>query len=106
MSASTSASASASTSASQSASESASTSASQSASTSASESASTSASLSTSISASASVQRSETHAKLPQTGDQSANTATLGLGILTGLLGLGVVAKRRKDEDEDGVTGQ
>jgi len=43
---------------------------------------------------------------LPQTGDQSANTATLGLGLLTGLLGLGVVAKRRKDEDEDGVTGQ
>jgi len=39
---------------------------------------------------------------LPQTGDQSANTATLGLGLLTGLVGLGVVAKRRKDEDEDG----
>ena len=106
MSASTSASESASTSASQSAStstsESASTSASQSASTSASESASTSASLSTSISASTSAQSSETHAKLPQTGDQSANTATLGLGLLTGLVGLGVVAKRRKDEDEDG----
>ena len=100
-SASTSASESASTSASQSASESASTSASQSASTSASESASTSASLSTSISASASAQRSETHAKLPQTGDQSANTATLGLGLLTGLVGLGVVAKRRKNEDEN-----
>jgi len=51
---------------------------------------------------------SETHAKLPQTGDQSANTATLGLGLLTGLVGLGVVAKRRKDEDEDGdgVIGQ
>ena len=106
MSASASASTSASMSASTSASESASTSASQSASTSASESASTSASLSTSISASASVQRSETHAKLPQTGDQSANTAALGLGLLTGLVGLGVVAKRRKDEDEDGVTGQ
>ncbi|MEZ7646010.1 accessory Sec-dependent serine-rich glycoprotein adhesin [Streptococcus parasanguinis] len=110
MSASTSASESASTSASQSAStsasESASTSASQSASTSASESASTSASLSTSISASTSAQSSETHAKLPQTGDQSANTAALGLGLLTGLVGLGVVAKRRKDEDEDGVTGQ
>ena len=112
MSASTSASESASTSASQSAStstsESASTSASQSASTSASESASTSASLSTSISASTSAQSSEIHAKLPQTGDQSANTATLGLGLLTGLVGLGVVAKRRKDEDEDGdgVIGQ
>ena len=104
-SASTSASASASTSASQSAStsasESASTSASQSASTSASESVSTSASLSTSISALASAQASETHAKLPQTGDQSANTAALGLGLLTGLVGLGVVAKRRKDGDEE-----
>ena len=105
-SASESASTSASASASASASESASTSASVSASTSASESASISASLSTSISASASAQSSETHAKLPQTGDQSANTATLGLGLLTGLLGLGVVAKRRKDEDEDGVIGQ
>ena len=82
-------------------SESASVSHSLSVSTSASESASTSASLSTSISASASAQRSETHAKLPQTGDQSANTATLGLGLLTGLVGLGVVAKRRKNEDEN-----
>ena len=82
-------------------SESASVSHSLSVSTSASESASTSASLSTSISASTSAQSSETHAKLPQTGDQSANTATLGLGLLTGLVGLGVVAKRRKDEDEN-----
>jgi len=41
------------------------------------------------------------HEKLPQTGDQSTNTATLGLGLLTGLLGLGVIAKRRKDGDEN-----
>ena len=117
-SASTSASQSASTSASQSAStsasESASTSASQSASTSASESASTSASQSASTSASASNSanhsnsqvgnRSESSGKsqkeLPNTGTQSSTGSVL-LGALAAVTGIGLVAKRRKRDEEE-----
>ena len=113
-SASTSASESASTSASQSAStsasESASTSASQSASTSASESASTSASQSASTSASMIHSTSTSQApqtdttkarkQLPNTGETASATNAL-LGVVAGLTGLGLVAKRRKREDED-----
>ena len=109
-SASTSASESASTSASQSAStsasESASTSASQSASTSGSESASTSASqsASTSASQSASETSSESVAKsrqqLPNTGTEASKSSVL-LGALAAVTGLGLVAKRRKRDNED-----
>ena len=111
-SASTSASESASTSASQSAStsasESASTSASQSASTSASESASTSASQSASTSASADTSSSETPSEsaaksrqqLPNTGTEASKSSVL-LGALAAVTGLGLVAKRRKRDDEE-----
>ena len=113
-SASTSASESASTSASQSAStsasESASTSASQSASTSASESASTSASASASTSASqsASTSASETPSEsvaksrqqLPNTGTEASKSSVL-IGALAAVTGLGLVAKRRKRDNED-----
>ena len=111
-SASTSASQSASTSASQSAStsasQSASTSASQSASTSASESASTSASQSASISASMihstsqapQTDTTKTRKQLPNTGTATSATNLL-LGAVAGLTGLGLVAKRRKRDDEE-----
>ena len=113
-SASTSASQSASTSASQSAStsasQSASTSASQSASTSASQSASTSASqsASTSASESASTSASETPSEsvaksrqqLPNTGTEASKSSVL-LGALAAVTGLGLVAKRRKRDNED-----
>ena len=115
-SASTSASQSASTSASQSAStsasQSASTSASQSASTSASQSASTSASqsASTSASESASTSASETPSEsvaksrqqLPNTGTEASKSSVL-LGALSAVTGLGLIAKRRKHDDEDEV---
>ena len=114
VSASTSASQSASTSASQSAStsasQSASTSASQSASTSASQSASTSASESASTSASASADTSssetpsESTAKsrqqLPNTGTEASKSSAL-LGALAAVTGLGLIAKRRKRDDEE-----
>ena len=113
-SASTSASQSASTSASQSAStsasQSASTSASQSASTSASQSASTSASqsASTSASESASTSASETPSEsvaksrqqLPNTGTEASKSSVL-IGALAAVTGLGLVAKRRKRDNED-----
>ena len=111
-SASTSASESASTSASQSAStsasQSASTSASQSASTSASQSASTSASQSASTSASADASSSETPSEsagksrqqLPNTGTEASKSSVL-LGALAAVTGLGLVAKRRKRDDEE-----
>ena len=111
-SASTSASQSASTSASQSAStsasQSASTSASQSASTSASESSSTSASQSASISASMihstsqapQTDTTKTRKQLPNTGTATSATNLL-LGAVAGLTGLGLVAKRRKRDDEE-----
>ena len=111
-SASTSASESASTSASQSAStsasESASTSASQSASTSASQSASTSASQSASTSASADASSSETPSEsagksrqqLPNTGTEASKSSVL-LGALAAVTGLGLIAKRRKRDDEE-----
>ena len=107
-SASTSASESASTSASQSAStsasESASTSASQSASTSASESASTSASNSANHSNSQVGNRSESSGKsqkeLPNTGTQSSTGSVL-LGALAAVTGIGLVAKRRKRDEEE-----
>ena len=111
-SASTSASQSASTSASQSAStsasQSASTSASQSASTSASQSASTSASESASTSASASASASETPSEsvaksrqqLPNTGTETSKSSVL-IGALAAVTGLGLVAKRRKRDNED-----
>ena len=115
-SASTSASQSASTSASQSAStsasQSASTSASQSASMSASQSASTSASqsASTSASESASTSASETPSEsvaksrqqLPNTGTEASKSSVL-LGALAAVTGLGLVAKRRKRDNEDEV---
>ena len=101
-SASTSASESASTSASQSAStsasQSASTSASQSASTSASESASTSASQSASTSASESAGKSRQ--QLPNTGTEASKSSVL-LGALAAVGGLGLIAKRRKRDDEE-----
>ena len=107
-SASESASTSASASASTSASESASTSASQSASTSASESASTSASQSASTSASADTSSSETPSEsaaksrqqLPNTGTEASKSSVL-LGALAAVTGLGLVAKRRKRDDEE-----
>ena len=107
-SASESASTSASQSASTSASESASTSASQSASTSASESASTSASQSASTSASADASSSETPSEsagksrqqLPNTGTEASKSSVL-LGALVAVTGLGLVAKRRKRDDEE-----
>ena len=109
-SASESASTSASESASTSASESASTSASESALTSASESASTSASESESASTSASMIHStsqapqtdttKTRKQLPNTGTATSATNLL-LGAVAGLTGLGLVAKRRKRDDEE-----
>ena len=107
-SASESASTSASASASTSASESASTSASQSASTSASESASTSASQSASTSASADASSSETPSEsagksrqqLPNTGTEASKSSVL-IGALAAVTGLGLVAKRRKRDDEE-----
>ena len=111
-SASESASTSASESASTSASESASTSASESASTSASESASTSSSESASTSASESVSAdtlsSETPSEsagksrqqLPNTGTEASKSSVL-LGALAAVTGLGLIAKRRKRDDEE-----
>ena len=105
-SASTSASQSASTSASQSASTSASesalTSASQSASTSASQSASTSASQSASTSASETPSESvaKSRQQLPNTGTEASKSSVL-LGALAAVTGLGLVAKRRKRDNED-----
>ena len=97
-SASESASTSASESASTSASESASTSASESASTSASESASTSASESASTSASESASKSRQ--QLPNTGTEASKSSVL-LGALAAVTGLGLIAKRRKRDDEE-----
>ena len=97
-SASESASTSASESASTSASESASTSASESASTSASESASTSASESASTSASESAGKSRQ--QLPNTGTEASKSSVL-LGALAAVTGLGLIAKRRKRDDEE-----
>ena len=97
-SASQSASTSASESASTSASESASTSASQSASTSASESASTSASQSASTSASESA--GKTRQQLPNTGTEASKSSVL-LGALAAVTGIGLVAKRRKRDEEE-----
>ena len=103
-SASTSASASASTSASASASTSASvsasTSASASASTSASVSASTSASTSASVSASASESAGKTRQQLPNTGTEASKSSVL-LGALAAVTGIGLVAKRRKRDEEE-----
>ena len=109
-SASTSASQSASTSASQSAStsasESASTSASQSASTSASQSASTSASASGSASADTlssetpSESAGKSRQQLPNTGTEASKSSAL-LGALAAVTGLGLIAKRRKRDDEE-----
>ena len=113
-SASTSAVASASASTSAVASASASTSAIASASASTSAVASASASTSTSASASASMARStsthhasqtttsktQTRKQLPNTGT-SASVSSALLGAMVGLTGLGLVAKRRKDEDEE-----
>ena len=105
-SASTSASQSASTSASQSAStsasQSASTSASQSASTSASQSASTSASQSASTSASETPSESvaKSRQQLPNTGTEASKSSVL-IGALAAVTGLGLVAKRRKRDNED-----
>ena len=104
VSASTSASASASTSASASASTSASasasTSASASASTSASVSASTSASTSASVSASASESAGKTRQQLPNTGTEASKSSVL-LGALAAVTGIGLVAKRRKRDEEE-----
>ncbi len=97
-SASESASTSASESASTSASESASTSASESASTSASESASTSASQSASTSASESA--GKTRQQLPNTGTEASKSSVL-LGALAAVTGIGLVAKRRKRDEEE-----
>ncbi|HGJ9537332.1 TPA: LPXTG cell wall anchor domain-containing protein, partial [Streptococcus pneumoniae] len=99
-SASTSTSASASASTSASASESASTSASASASTSA--SVSTSESTSTSGSTNSRPQETITNSRqeLPNTGEKQSVKSGL-LGLILGLTGLGLVAKRRKRDDED-----
>ncbi|MEZ7602640.1 LPXTG cell wall anchor domain-containing protein, partial [Streptococcus sp. 27098_8_91] len=85
-----------------SASTSASESASTSASTSASESASTSASMihSTSTSQSAQTNTTKTRKQLPNTGTTASATNAL-LGVVAGLTGLGLVAKRRKRDDEE-----
>ena len=115
-SASASASTSASASASTSASASASTSASASASTSASASASTSVSASTSASTSASIstpmihsnstsqvpqtETAKTRKQLPNTGETSSISSAV-LGLVAGLTGLGLVAKRRKRDEEE-----
>ena len=99
-SASESASTSASESASTSASESASTSASESASTSASESASTSASMIHSTSLAPQTDTTKARKQLPNTGE-TASAANALLGVVAGLTGLGLVAKRRKRDDEE-----
>ena len=101
-SASTSASASASTSASVSASTSASASASTSASASASTSASVSASTSASESASTSASESagKTRQQLPNTGTEASKSSVL-LGALAAVTGIGLVAKRRKRDEEE-----
>ncbi|HET1426749.1 TPA: LPXTG cell wall anchor domain-containing protein, partial [Streptococcus pneumoniae] len=83
-------------------------SASESASTSASASASTSASVSTSESTSTSgstnsrPQETITNSRqeLPNTGEKQSVKSGL-LGLILGLTGLGLVAKRRKRDDED-----
>ena len=99
-SASVSASTSASVSASTSASVSASTSASVSASTSASVSASTSASASASASTSASESAGKTRQQLPNTGTETSELSVL-LGALAAVTGIGLVAKRRKRDEEE-----
>ena len=101
-SASESASTSASASASTSASESASTSASQSASTSASESASTSASASADAASSETPSESagKSRQQLPNTGTEASKSSAL-LGALAAVTGLGLIAKRRKRDDEE-----
>lgn len=86
----------ASVSASTSASVSASTSASASASTSASASASTSAS----VSASASESAGKTRQQLPNTGTEASKSSVL-LGALAAVTGIGLVAKRRKRDEEE-----
>ena len=102
VSASTSASVSASTSASASASTSASVSASTSASVSASTSASASASTSASVSASTSASESagKTRQQLPNTGTEASKSSVL-LGALAAVTGIGLVAKRRKRDEEE-----
>ena len=103
-SASESASTSASESASTSASESASTSASESGSTTASESVSTSASESASVDTVSSETPSESAGKsrqqLPNTGTETSKSSAL-LGALAAVTGLGLIAKRRKRDDEE-----
>ena len=99
---------SASVSASVSASESVSTSTSESTSISVSESVSTSASVSASTSASADASSSETPSEsagksrqqLPNTGTEASKSSVL-LGALTAVTGLGLIAKRRKRDDEE-----
>ena len=86
--------------ASQSASASASTSASQSASTSASQSASTSASADTSSSETPSESAAKSRQQLPNTGTEASKSSVL-LGALAAVTGLGLVAKRRKRDDEE-----
>ena len=82
----------------------ASTSASQSASTSASQSASTSASQSASTSASETPSESvaKSRQQLPNTGTEASKSSVL-LGALSAVTGLGLIAKRRKHDDEDEV---
>ncbi|HGJ1593786.1 TPA: LPXTG cell wall anchor domain-containing protein, partial [Streptococcus pneumoniae] len=98
--ASTSASASASTSASASASTSASASASTSASASASTSVSNSANHSNSQVGNASGSTGKSQKELPNTGTESSIGSVL-LGVLAAVTGIGLVAKRRKRDEEE-----
>ncbi|WP_173304717.1 LPXTG cell wall anchor domain-containing protein, partial [Streptococcus sp. 959] len=72
----------------------------ESASTSASESASTSASMIHSTSQAPQTDTTKTRKQLPNTGTETSATNLL-LGVVAGLTGLGLVAKRRKRDDEE-----
>ena len=55
---------------------------------------------STSTSQSAQTNTTKTHKQLPNTGETASATNAL-LGVVAGLTGLGLVAKRRKRDDEE-----
>ena len=63
-------------------------------------SASTSATHSTSTSQDPQTDTTKAHKQLPNTGETASTTNAL-LGVVAGLTGLGLVAKRRKRDDEE-----
>ena len=57
---------------------------------------------STSTSQAPQTDTTKSHKQLPNTGE-TASAANALLGVVAGLTGLGLVAKRRKDENEDEI---